>query len=271
MSQNVKYAGNLAGYSVLVTGGGTGIGTGCAQSLAADGAFVTICGRRQEVLEEAAEKIAAVAGYGGAVQVVTGDVTSESDVAAIVARALEPTGKLNGCVANAGGGGMLFGYESMDLEEFQRVLNLNVIGTMLSIKYTLPAMVEAGGGSFVGMSSLAGHITHPWMGAYPVSKAGIEAMVRNAADENGPQNVRFNAIRPGFVATEIMEGIPRDSDIYASYIENTPLGDVAEPSDIGELARFLISPESRWITGQCINVDGGHSLRRGPDFTSFKM
>jgi len=270
MTVEVKYAGNLAGYSVLVTGGGTGIGTGCAAALAADGAAVTICGRRVEVLEEAAEKVAAAADFGGSVQVVTGDVTAAGDVEKIVARALEPTGRLDGCIANAGGGGMLMGYEDMDLAEFQRVLNLNVIGTLLCIKYTLPHMISAGGGSFIGMSSLAGHITHPWMGAYPVSKAGIEAMIRNAADENGSRNVRFNAIRPGFVATEIMEGIPRDGEVYVSYIENTPLGGVAVPADVGHLARFLISPESRWITGQCINVDGGHGLRRGPDFTSFK-
>jgi NAD(P)-dependent dehydrogenase (short-subunit alcohol dehydrogenase family) len=216
------------------------------------------------------EKIAAAADFGGSVQVITGDVTSEADVQAIVGKAMEPTGKLNGCVANAGGGGMLFGYENMDVEEFQRVLNLNVLGTMLCIKHTLPHMIAAGGGSFIGMSSLAGHITHPWFGAYPVSKAGIEAMIRNAADENGPHNVRFNAIRPGFVATEMMEGIPRDGEVYESYIVNTPMGDVGYPEDIGHLARFLISSESRWITGQCINVDGGHSLRRGPDFTSFK-
>lgn len=238
--------------------------------MAADGAAVTISGRRAEVLEEAAEKIAAAADFGGSVQIVTGDVTSEDDVQAMVGKAMEPTGKLNGCVANAGGGGMLFGYENMDTEEFMRVLHLNVLGTMLCIKHTLPHMIEAGGGSFIGMSSLAGHITHPWFGAYPVGKAGIEAMIRNAADENGPQNVRFNAIRPGFVATEMMEGIPRDGAIYKSYIENTPMGDVAYPDDVGHLARFLISPESRWITGQCINVDGGHSLRRGPDFTEFK-
>lgn len=270
MADKIKYAGNLSGYSVLVTGGGTGIGTGCAAELAADGAAVTICGRRLEVLESAAEKISAAAGFGGSVQVVTGDVTLEADVAKIVAEALKPTGKLDGCIANAGGGGMLMGYEDMDAEEFQRVLTLNVLGTMLCIKYTLPHMIEAGGGSFVGMSSLAGHVTHPWMGAYPVSKAGIEAMIRNAADENGSHNVRFNAIRPGFVATEIMEGIPRDGDVFNSYIVNTPLGDVAVPEDIGHLARFLVGPESRWITGQCISVDGGHSLRRGPDFTSFK-
>ncbi len=270
MENPVKRAGALAGYSVLVTGGGTGIGTGCAIELAGDGAMVTICGRRAEVLEAAAEKIRAAADFGGDVQIVTGDVTNEDDVKSIVTKAMAPTGKLEGCIANAGGGGMLFGYDNMDTDEFIRVMNLNILGTMLCIKHTLPHMIKAGGGSFVGMSSLAGHITHPWFGAYPVSKAGIEAMIRNAADENGAHGVRFNAIRPGFIATEMMEGIPRDSDIYQSYIENTPMGDVGYPQDIGHLARFLISPESRWITGQCINVDGGHSLRRGPDFTAFK-
>ena len=88
-------------------------------------------------------------------------------------------------------------------------------------------------------------------------------------DEYGAANIRFNAIRPGFIATELMEGVPRDSEVYASYIENTPLGDVGEPDDVGALARFLVGPESRWITGQCINIDGGHSLRRGPQFTQF--
>tara|TARA_R110000823_G_scaffold132777_5_gene261241 strand:+ start:43664 stop:44479 length:816 start_codon:yes stop_codon:yes gene_type:complete len=270
MSNPVKSAGNLEGMAVLVTGGGTGIGAGCAAALVADGATVTICGRRAEVLEEAATKIHAAAAFGGSVHIATGDVTNEDDVKAIVAQSMAHTGKLNGCVANAGGGGMLSGYEDMDSDEFLRVLHLNVLGTMYCIKHTLPHMLAAGGGSFVGMSSLAGHITHPWFGAYPVSKAGIEAMIRNAADENGVHGVRFNAIRPGFVATEVMEMIPRDSEVYQSYIDNTPMHDVGYPEDIGHLARFLISPESRWITGQCINVDGGHCLRRGPDFSSFK-
>ena len=91
----------------------------------------------------------------------------------------------------------------------------------------------------------------------------------NRRDEYGKHKVRFNGIRPGFIATEIMAGIPPDSDVYRSYIDNTPMKDVGQPEDIGELARFLIGPESRWITGQLINVDGGHSLRRGPDFSSF--
>jgi NAD(P)-dependent dehydrogenase (short-subunit alcohol dehydrogenase family) len=160
-------------------------------------------------------------------------------------------------------------FHLQDLEAFTRVLHLNVIGTLLSLKHTVPHMVAAGGGSFVGMSSIAGQQTHLYFGAYTVAKAGLEQMMRNAADEYGPVHVRCNAIRPGFIDTEIMDGIPRNSAVYESYIDNTPEGDVGHGSDVAALARFLIGPESRWITGQLIAVDGGHSLRRGPNFTPF--
>jgi NAD(P)-dependent dehydrogenase (short-subunit alcohol dehydrogenase family) len=262
-------SGGLEGYAFIVTGGGTGIGRACAERLAADGAAVTICGRTESKLVDAAEKVAKVAGHGGSVQHVVADVTDEGDVQRVVEKALEPTGKLNGCIANAGGGGGMGPFHMQQAEEFTRVLHLNVLGTLFCLKHTVPHMVAAGEGSFVGMSSIAGHVTHPYFGAYTVSKAGIEEMIRNAADEYGPTRVRFNAIRPGFISTEIMEGVPRDSDVYRSYIENTPMQDVGEPEDVAALARFLVGPDSRWITGQIINVDGGHSLRRGPDFSSF--
>jgi NAD(P)-dependent dehydrogenase (short-subunit alcohol dehydrogenase family) len=160
-------------------------------------------------------------------------------------------------------------YHLQNTEEFIRVLHLNVLGTMLCVKHTVPLMKKAGGGSFVGMSSIAGHITHLYFGAYCVGKAGIEQMMKNAADEFGPAKIRFNAIRPGFIATEIMEGIPRGSEVYKSYIENTPMDGVGESEDVAHLARFLVGPESRWVTGCAINVDGGHALRRGPNFTQF--
>jgi NAD(P)-dependent dehydrogenase (short-subunit alcohol dehydrogenase family) len=262
-------SGGLEGLAVLVTGGGTGIGAACAARLAADGAAVTICGRREAQLEEAAKRITAGAAHGGSVQWTRCDVTEEAEVQATIARALEPTGRLDGLVANAGGGGGMGPYHVQDTEEFIRVLHLNVVGTMLCIKHSVPHLVTAGGGSFVGMSSIASHVTHPYFGAYTAGKAGIEAMMRNAADEFGAQHVRFNAIRPGFIATEIMEGIPRDHATYQSYLENTPMGDVGQPEDVADLARFLIGPESRWITGTTINVDGGHHLRRGPNFGHF--
>jgi NAD(P)-dependent dehydrogenase (short-subunit alcohol dehydrogenase family) len=119
------------------------------------------------------------------------------------------------------------------------------------------------------MSSIAGRVTHPVFGAYPVGKTAIEAMMRNAADEYGPAGVRCNAVAPGFTETEIMAGIPRDSSVYESYIRNTPLGCVGQPEDVAEAVRFLIGPESRFVTGVVLEVDGGHHLRTGPDFRPF--
>jgi len=261
--------GALSGYSVLVTGGGTGIGRACAAALAADGAAVTICGRTESRLTDAVGRINEAAAHGGRAGYVVSDVTDEADVQRAVEAAAEVTGGIDGCVANAGGGGALGPLHLQDLAAYTAVLHLNVLGTLLCIKHTTPHLVASGRGSFVGMSSIAGHQTHPLFGAYTAGKAGIEALIRNAADEYGPAGVRFNAIRPGFIATEIMEGIPRESPVYQSYIDNTPMGDVGQPEDVANLARFLVGPESRWITGQAINVDGGHSLRRGPDFSPF--
>lgn len=259
---------SLAGRSAIVTGGGTGIGAACATRLAQDGMNVTICGRTESKLTEVVDRIKA-GGASGQIRHQVTDVTVEADVAALVANHVDAFGGLNGFVANAGGGGGMGPYHLLDTDEFLRVLHLNVLGTMLSVKYSAAHMVAAGGGSFVGMSSLAGHIPHPMFGAYCVSKAGIEEMMRNAANEYGETKVRFNAIRPGFISTEIMEGIPRESAVYDSYIVNTPLNDVGEPEDVANLARFLLSDEARWITGTTINVDGGHHLRSGPDFRSF--
>jgi NAD(P)-dependent dehydrogenase (short-subunit alcohol dehydrogenase family) len=251
----------LDGWAVLVTGGGTGIGRACAARLAADGAAVTICGRTESRLVDAAATIP------GARWVVA-DVTDEGSIAAAVTTAAE-AGPLKGVVANAGGGGGLAPYHLQDLAEFRRVLELNVVGTMLTLKYSVRHLVAAGGGSFVGMSSIAGSVTHPVFGAYPVGKAGIEHMMRSAADDYGAAGVRCNAVAPGFTETEIMAGIPRDSSVYDSYIRSTPMADVAQPEDVAEAVRFLIGPESRFVTGNVLYVDGGHHLRAGPDFRPF--
>ena len=255
----------LAGHSVVVTGGGSGIGAACALMAAREGARVTICGRTTSKLEQTAERIRAA---GGDVHVVTADVTAEDDVARLMHEAAEFGRGLSGVVANAGGGGSLAPYHLQDLDEFLRVLQLNVVSTMLSIKHASAHLARAGNGSFVGMSSLAGHVTHPYFGAYPVAKAGIEAMIRNAADEYGAAGVRFNCIQPGFIATEVMEAIEPGGPVWQSYVSQTPLGDVGRPEDIAQAACFLLSGESRWITGQMLAVDGGNCLRRGPDYSA---
>ena len=256
----------LVGWGLLVTGGGTGIGQACARRLAADGAAVTICGRTESRLQSAAEELE---GLAGPVRHVVADVTREEDVINAIAAARSVTGTLKGVVANAGGGGGLGPYHRQDVAEYRRVLELNVIGTMLCIKHSVPQMVSAGGGSFVGVSSVAGTLTHRVFGAYPVAKAAIDHMMRNAADEYGPVGIRFNSVQPGFVATEMMEGVPRDGAVFESYVANTPVGKIAEPAEVADVVRFLIGTESRAVTGESIAVDGGHHLRAGPDWRSY--
>ena len=137
----------LAGRTILVTGGGSGIGRACARRLAAEGAAVTVCGRTAERLEETARLVAGETG--ARVGVVVADVTDEEQVAAAVAAAADDEGHLWGLVANAGGGGALAPYHLQDVAEFRRVLELNVIGTMLCVKHAVPPMVAGGGGSIV--------------------------------------------------------------------------------------------------------------------------
>ena len=118
--------------------------------------------------------------------------------------------------------------------------------------------------NFAGLAAFRG--TDPLAST---TEMGIIGLTRGIAREYGKYNITANAIQPGFIATELMAAIPRDSATYKSYIENTPMRDVGQPEDVAALARFLIGPESRWITGTAINVDGGHHLRRGPDFGPF--
>ena len=257
---------SLEARSVIVTGGGTGIGAACALMAAEEGARLTLVGRTKSTLERTADRIRTA---GGEVTTVTADVTVEDDVARMIEAAVTFGGGLHGVVANAGGGGGLAPYHLQDGSEFARVLQLNVVGTMLCVKHAVPHLAAAGGGSFVAMSSIAGHVTHRYFGAYPVAKAGIESIIRNAADEYGSVKVRFNAIQPGFTATEVMEGIERGGPVWNSYVEQTPLADVGQPEDIAYVARFLLSDESRWITGQTIAVDGGNCLRAGPDYSAY--
>lgn len=260
--------GGLEGHACLVTGGGSGIGLECAARLASDGSHVTICGRTEGKLKDAVGMIEARAAKGVTVQYAVADVTDEEQVIAAVATACQPGGKLDGVIASAGGSAYMGPITKAPLELWRRVMSLNVDGTFLTLKHSAAVMVRAGGGSFVGISSIAGAVTHRFFGPYGVAKSGIEALCRLAADELGASGVRVNAIRPGLVATELVEGIVDAKPVYDDYLDQMPLRRIGQPEDIAALCRFLIGPESSWVTGQVIGADGGHALRRGPDFTA---
>lgn len=261
--------GALDGYGTLVTGGGSGIGEGCAVALARDGASVTICGRTLDRLETAAERIRAVAGGAATVATVVADVTDEEQIQAAVAAATKPTGQLHAVVASAGGSLHMGPLILADVDAVRATLDLNVIGTFLTLKHAAPRLADSGRGSFVGISSHAGLDTFRFLGAYGAAKAGLDMLMRVAADELGPARVRVNSVRPGIIANELMAAITAGGPVLDSYLENIPLHRVGTVEDVGALVRFLVGPESSWITGQSISVDGGQSLRKGADFSAF--
>lgn len=255
---------SLEGTSALVTGGGSGIGLACAAALVRDGASVTIAGRTEDRLRAAVLQLEADAPAGAAIGFAVCDVADEAQVAAAVATATEPTGALQLCVAGAGTG-TLAPVVAMAAEQWNDILGVNLTGAFFTLKHAAAAMVRAGGGSFVGISSIAAPLTHRYMSAYCVSKLGLEALIKTAADELGPAGVRVNAVRPGLVPTELSATLDADPAVRDDYLAQMPLGRVGEPDDVANLVRFLLGPESSWITGEAIGVDGGHHLRRGPD------
>jgi NAD(P)-dependent dehydrogenase (short-subunit alcohol dehydrogenase family) len=259
----------LEGLAALVTGGGSGIGLGAAKRLAADGAHVTICGRTEDRLRAATDAITGVAASGVQVRYAVADVTQEADVVRAVAVAAEPTGGLDVLFACAGGSLHLGPIVLSDVDAFRATIDLNVTGTFLAIKHAAPVMARSGGGSIVGMSSIAGVATHKYMSAYCVGKAGIEMLVKVAADELGPSGIRVNAVQPGLVDTELVGSITAGGELLDDYLQQMPIARVGTVDDIAGAVRYLAGPESSWVTGQMIGVDGGHQLRRGPNYGLF--
>ena len=253
----------------LITGGGSGIGKGVASGLVAAGASVMIVGRNPDRLAGAVEDIEAVAANGGAIRYEPTDVTNEDEVTRAVDAATAWHGRLNGVVHCAGGSLTVGPITHIDSEAWRRTVDLNVNGTMYVLKHAGRELVRGGGGSFVGISSIAASNTHRWFGPYGVTKSAIDHMMMLAADELGASWVRVNSIRPGLIRTDLVAASVIESpEISGDYALCTPLPRFGEVEDVANLAMFLLSDAATWITGQCINVDGGHILRRGPDYSA---
>lgn len=252
----------LRGEVALVTGGGSGIGLACAALLAADGATVVLAGRNGEKLADAATRLRA---DGATVHTAVCDVTDEAAVQSACDDAAA-AGRFTMVVANAGTGAAS-PLHLTPLEEWNSVLATNVTGAFLTIKHAATHLAASGRGSIVAVSSIAAPLTHRYMTSYCVSKAALEMLVRQAADELGTVGIRANAVRPGLVPTDISVGLTSTEAIVADYLDQMPVARLGTVDDIARAARFLLGPESGWITGQCIGVDGGHTLRRGPNLT----
>jgi NAD(P)-dependent dehydrogenase (short-subunit alcohol dehydrogenase family) len=246
----------------FVTGGGTGIGLACARAIVAGGGRVMIAARREDVLRDAARALGAAAAF------VRCDVTDDASVDAAIAATERQLGPLTLAVnaAASGSGGSVLRTPAPD---FARGLATELTGLYRCLRAEALAMQRAGGGSIVNVSSIAGVLTHRWMTPYCVAKAGVNMLTRCAADELGPLHIRVNAVMPSLVDTPLVGMLMGDAGVREEYLRRIPLNRLGEPDDVGSFVAGLLSDEAGWVTGQCIGVDGGHTLRQGPDLVPF--
>ncbi len=260
----------LAGMTALVTAGGGAIGSATAARLARDGAQVLLAGRTRATLEAAAERVAATTTTDGSpatIRWAVADALIEDDVNGLVAQAAEPTGRLDIAVGVVGGSTPPAPILDIDVAGVEETLRKNVVGAFLLIKHAGRAMAGRGGGSIVAVSSMQAVQTAPMLGPYCAAKAGLEMLCRVAADELGRHRVRVNTVRPGLTRTGKATHPSANPDALAAYMEQQPIDRPGEPEDIAAAIRYLAGPESSWVTGESITVDGGTSLRRFPDMT----
>ena len=254
----------LSGMSALVTGGGGGIGGACTRWLARDGASVVIMGRTEATLDQKRDQILADLDADAVVRTYVGDSMDPLALSAALAQAEALTGRL-GIAVSVVGGGTMKPLLMFDADDVNADLAKNITSAFLVIKHATPLLTNGGGGSIVCISSDAAKIPWPFLALYNTSKAGLEGLVKGAALELAPLKIRINAVRPGLVQTEATKtGLFANEEAMAAFLAEKPLGRTGVPDDIGAAVRYLAGPESSWVTGQSIGVEGGNELTRAP-------
>lgn len=241
----------------LITGGGTGIGRAIALAFAREGASVAVAGRRLDKLKEVTGEIEMQGGVAIALEC---DVTRARDAERAVSDASERFGKLSVLVNNAG---MLSvaTVDGVSEDEWDRVMTVNVKGPFLMSKAALKEFRKAGGGAIVNIGSVLGLVAMKDRAAYCASKGGVTLLTKAMALDHAHENVRVNCICPSIVETELVKGLFDGSEqgqaLRKMRIGTLPLGRFGKPADVAELAVFLASEESSWLTGAAIPLDGG--------------
>jgi meso-butanediol dehydrogenase / (S,S)-butanediol dehydrogenase / diacetyl reductase len=247
----------LSGKMAFITGGGTGIGRACALLFAREGAKVAVAARRREKLDGVAQEIIAEGHEALALEC---DVTTKASVEKAVRAAEERFGGLNVIVNNAGGVHVGTAEETSD-EDWNRVLAANLTGTFLVSRAGVPALRRAGGGSIVNIGSYLGLVGLKSRVAYCAAKGGVTLLTKAMALDHAAEKIRVNCICPALVETEMsLAAIARmpDPAAYRKLRESQiPMGRAGRPKEVAQLAVFLASDESAWMTGNAIAIDGG--------------
>ena len=249
----------LAGKMALITGGGTGIGRAIALAFGREGAKVAVAGRRKEKL---AETLRELERHGGEGLAIACDVAKAKDAARAVRETAKAFGKINVLVNNAG---ILHAstIEGISEEQWDQLMTINLKGPFLMCKAALPEFRKAGGGTIVNIGSVLGLVAMKDRAAYCASKGGVTLLTKAMALDHAHENVRSNCICPSIVETELVQGLFAASEegkaLRRARIGQIPLGRMGRPEDVAEMAVFLASEESSWLTGTAVPLDGGLS------------
>lgn len=247
----------LEGKVAIVTGGAGGIGFATARRMLEEGARVLLVDRSREPLEAAARELGANAAW------TTADVSSAEDTARYVQEAVTKFGGVDIVFANAGIEGAVKPLTETSVEDFDRVLAVNVRGAWLTIKHSVPELVKRGGGSIIITSSVAGVVGSPGLSPYVTSKHAVMGLVKCAAVELAPLNIRVNSVNPGPIENRMMRSIEEQANpgdpgaVKGGFLSKIPLGRYGTNEEIASVAVFLASADSAYCTGTSILADGG--------------
>jgi NAD(P)-dependent dehydrogenase (short-subunit alcohol dehydrogenase family) len=256
----------LAGKRALITGGGTGIGRATAELFAREGAAVSVSGRRRRELDDTVRAIEKAGGRGLAVQ---GDVARPDDAERMVRETVTGLGGLDVLVNNAGIIVRNATVTTVSIEDWQRLIDIDLTGVFLVSRFAILEMLEAGrGGAIVNVSSVSGILGDANLAPYNAAKGGVNVLTKNMALDYARRGVRVNAVCPGRVATPMPKSRLKPGDdwdaILARWGQNIPLGRVGRPEDIAQSILFLSCDESSWITGTTLVIDGGATICHPP-------
>jgi NAD(P)-dependent dehydrogenase (short-subunit alcohol dehydrogenase family) len=243
----------------VITGGATGIGKSTAMLLAGKGIKVVISGRREAVGQKAIEEIRA---QGGDAAFIAADVDNETQVGQMIGFAVKKYGRLDLAVNNAGISNETKTIGDSDPAKFQAMLQTNVMGVYLCMKYEIQQMLKNGGGSIVNLASIAGLNGIPYAGPYAATKHAVVGLTKSGALDYATQNIRINAVAPGAIKTDIIAG----SIAQGQYDEATisamhPMARMGNPEEIAHGIAWLLSDEASFVTGHVLNIDGGFQAK----------